>query len=203
MSYFDYSLCHRIYIINILLTKKCILTIQKHGYTVVPVHSEPLINIITLLEVTSSPWNDVTHYLLNRTHTNCEEHTQSGDWGHVVRMCVWPVATQNSGPASPKASFMLMYFWASTWMLMCTEPEPWPLTMARSGQGWRSPWMSVKENVIGQLMESIHFRALTLSYWEVRPSCQWTWVLCTHRGHFTTRGRASIKRHKQWLMIWQ
>lgn len=160
--------------------KKCIFIVQKHGYTVVPEHSEPLINIITLLEVTSSAWNDVTHYLLNRTHTNCEEHTQSGDWGHVV-----------------------MHFGASTWMLMCTEPEPWPLTMARSGQGWRSPWMSVKENVIGQLMESIHFRALTLSYWEVRRSCQWTWVPCTHGGHFTTRGRASIKRHKQWLMIWQ
>ena len=126
---------------------------------------------------------------MRNTHTHVEVE------GHVLRMVTHPQKHHSDWCISE----------ASTCMLMCTSSEPWPSTLAWSMQGWRSPWKCVKEKAIGPLMESIRFRALTLSYWEVssarwgspHPSLgsgQWTWVLCGHGGHFTTRGRASIKK---------
>lgn len=49
----------------------------------------------------------------------------------------------------PETLFVLIQFQASTCMLMCSQPEPWPLTLVWSVEGWRFAWMCVKENVIG------------------------------------------------------
>lgn len=132
-------------------------------------HFETPINIITLAEVTCSPgktsviivWTERT-LMMRKIHNTTK-------WR--LRSCPQDarLAYHHSEQRTriPKTLFSLIQFGTSTCMLMCTQPEPWPLTLAWSVEGWRSAWKCVKEKVIGPLMESIRFRALVLPYWVV------------------------------------